>query len=51
MIHEYALEPELVASWHSLYKFHLFSGKFGFGAGRVVSRYPKKWTKRGLGRF
>ena len=46
MIHEYALEPELVASWHDLYKFHLFSGKFGFGKGRVVSRYPKKWTKR-----
>lgn len=46
MIHEYALEPELVASWHSLYKFHLFGGKFGFGAGRVVSRYPKKWPKR-----
>ena len=46
MIHEYALEPELVASWHSFYKFHLFSGKFGFEAGRIVSRYPKKWTKR-----
>ena len=45
MIHEYALEPELVASWHDLVKFQLFGKQFGFGAGRVVARYPKKWAK------
>ena len=45
MIHEYALEPELVASWHDPVKFRLFSEQLGFGAGRVVSRYPKKWAK------
>ena len=45
MIHEYALEPELVASWHGLLKYRLFVEMFGLGAGRVVSRYPKKWTK------
>lgn len=45
MIHEYALEPELVASWHDLLKYRLFVEMFGLEAGRVVSRYPKKWTK------
>lgn len=45
MIHEYALEPELVASWHDLLKYRFFLEMFGFGSGRVVSRYPKKWTK------
>ena len=45
MIYEYALEPELVASWHDPVKFRLFSEQLRFGAGRVVSRYPKKWTK------
>lgn len=43
MIHEYALEPELVASWHDPLKFRFFVEQFGFGTGRVVSRYPKKW--------
>ena len=46
MIHEYALEPELVASWHDLQKYRLFIEMFDLGAGRVVSRYPKKWVKQ-----
>ena len=45
MIYEYALEPALVASWHDLLKSRFFIEKFGFGTGRVVSRYPKKWRK------
>ena len=45
MIHEYALEPELVASWHDPLKFRFFVEQFGFGTGRIVSRYPKKWRK------
>ena len=45
MIHEYALEPELVASWHDRMHFRFFIEKFGFGTGRVVSRYPKKWRR------
>lgn len=45
MIHEYALEPELVASWHDRITFRYFVEMFGFGRGRVVSRYPKKWRR------
>lgn len=44
MIYEYALEPEMVASWGSLHK-RFFSREFGLGQGRVVSRYPKSWSK------
>lgn len=45
MIHEYALEPELVASWHDRMFFRFFIEQFGFGTGRVVSRYPKRWRR------
>ena len=51
MIHEYALEPELVATWHSLNSRH-FIEQFGFDSdgratGRVVAQYPnKKWRKQ-----
>ena len=45
MIQEYALEPELVASWHDRLLGRIFIDQFGFGTGRVVSRYPKKWRK------
>lgn len=45
MIYEYALEPTLVASWHDPLKSRFFIEQFGFGAGRVVARYPKKWRK------
>jgi hypothetical protein len=45
MIHEYALEPELVASWHDAALYRYFVEQFGFGTGRVVSRYPKEWRK------
>lgn len=45
MIYEYALEPELVASWHERLLFRLFIEEFGLGTGRMVSRYPKKWRK------
>ena len=47
MIHEYALEPEVVASWHDRDKFRFFIDQFGYGAGRVVGMYPSKtnWRK------
>lgn len=47
MIHEYALEPEVVASWHDRDKFRFFIDQFGCGAGRVVGMYPSKtnWRK------
>lgn len=43
MIHEYALEPELVATWTDRHACLYFKDKFGLGKERVVSRYPKRW--------
>ena len=48
MIHEYALEPKLVASWHERRRAIFFAKEFGslpgkFDTGRVVSRYPEHW--------
>ena len=51
MIHEYALEPELVASWHKPIDYGYFIEQFGFNrsgdaTGRVVAQYPKNWARR-----
>lgn len=43
MICEFALEPELVATWHDRKEFLFFDEKFGLRTGRIVSAYPKKW--------
>lgn len=43
MIHEYALEPELVATWGNRRDFRYFIEKFGLGQPRIVSRYPEEW--------
>lgn len=45
MIHEYALEPELVATWTDRRAGRYFLEKFGLGRPRIVSRYPKGWKK------
>lgn len=45
MIYEYALEPEMVATWGTIEKFIVFFRAFGLGQGRVVSNYPRKWAK------
>jgi hypothetical protein len=44
MICEFALEPELVATWHGRKEFLFFEEKFGLRTGRIVSAYPKKWV-------
>ena len=46
MIYEYALEPELVATWTSPEVIAYYRNSFGADKGRVASRYPKKWSKR-----
>ena len=46
MIHEYALEPKLVASWHDRMRGRFFIDKFGLGTGRIVSRYPGNWKRQ-----
>ena len=45
MIHEYALEPELVATWTDRSTCRYFKENFGLGQGRLVSRYPKRWSR------
>lgn len=45
MIHEYALEPELVATWGNRQDYRYFVEKFGLGQPRIVSRYPKRWVR------
>ena len=45
MIHEYALEPELVATWGNRHDYRYFLEKFGLGQPRIVSRYPERWTR------
>lgn len=43
MIHEYALEPDLVATWTNPRDCRYFQEGFGIGRGRLVSRFPKRW--------
>jgi len=46
MIAEYALEPEMVATWGDRSNHRFFIREFGSSQGRLVSRYPKKWAKK-----
>ena len=46
MICEFAIEPELVATWHDRKEFLFFEEKFGLRTGRIVSAYPKKWVSQ-----
>lgn len=46
MIYEYALEPELVATWGAALNYRFFLREFDQGKGRLVSRYPKTWVKK-----
>jgi hypothetical protein len=42
MIFEYALDPELVASWQDRNLWRFFDGKFGIGRYRVACSFPSK---------
>ncbi|HPD57619.1 MAG TPA: hypothetical protein PLG94_16750 [Smithellaceae bacterium] len=46
MIYEYALDPEMVATWGSQHNYRFFIRAFGIGQGRVASRFPKYWAKK-----
>lgn len=50
MIHEYAIEPEMVASWDNVSDCRFYSDKFGLGQSRLMSEYPKlqNWRKQVL---
>ena len=45
MIYEYAIEPEIVATWGELQNYRFFKDKMGIGTTRIVARFPKKWKK------
>lgn len=44
-MYEYAVEPELVSTWHDRKEGAFFLGKFGKDKGRIVSRYPHHWKR------
>ena len=47
LIHDYALEPELVAECDEfLFRYFTRYKKFGWDTGCVVIQYPKNWKKR-----
>jgi hypothetical protein len=46
MIYEYALEPEMVATWGTVNNYRFFLREFGLGTGRLVSHYPRAWMKK-----
>ena len=51
MVYEYALEPEMVATWGTQQNYRFFMREFGLGRGRIVSRCPKSWYKKVLNHF
>jgi hypothetical protein len=48
VIHEYALEPELVASLTERSEARYYYENLGLGQPRLVSRYPKRWKALAL---
>lgn len=42
MIHEFAVEPRLLATWE---RFRYITEKFDVSEGRLISQYPKKWVR------
>lgn len=42
MLHEYALDPNVLTNWQS---FRYFFENFGVSEGRMISQYPKKWKR------
>jgi hypothetical protein len=50
MICEFAIEPELVATWGKLENFRFFCNAFGIGQPRLMSEFPKvkNWRRRVL---
>lgn len=50
MIHAFALDPELVATWGNKSDYRYFIDKFGLGTPRIVLEYPRSadWRERVL---
>ena len=45
MLHEYAVDPELVATWCDRRNGRYFRASFGLGTPRIISKYPAHWKK------
>lgn len=45
MIYEYALDPEVVATWSDPREYALFREGFSRDSGRVGSIFPRKWSR------
>ena len=46
MLHEYAVAPDVIATWADREVGRYFIEKFGIGSPRIISRYPRKrWKK------
>ena len=46
MLFEYAVEPELAATWVEPRTGRYFIDSFGIGSPRLMSRFPKRWRRR-----
>lgn len=42
MIHEYALDPDVISDWQN---FRYFVDSFGVSEGRLISQFPKHWKR------
>ena len=48
MVFEFAIEPELVATWGEFNNYRYFYDKFGIGQSRIMAEYPKlqNWRRK-----
>ena len=46
MLFDFALEPELVSTWHDRKEFLFFDEKFGIKTRRIISAYPENWSQK-----
>ena len=46
MIHEFAVDPEVVATWYQTELRRFFAREFGVGTPRIISRFPRSWKRR-----
>lgn len=45
MIHEFAVDPAVVATWHQTDLRRFFAREFGIGTPRIISRFPRSWKR------
>lgn len=45
MLYEYAVDPELVATWSDRTTARYFRDQFGLGSPRIISKYPGRWKR------